>query len=216
WIDRLQLCDDQGACNITCPSLLPEDYIAPEEPDYMYENQWIDGDSSIMEDVSSLDGTIHSLETVDYNCTVELILENIFGETETIALGETTIGPQNAFSFNVAAADLPFKTIGMIATATIKLTTHYPLGDGTTRDIEEHTAQRYYTHNWVNGTITHFNEQEFQETFNSIGFQKSDESVGIRIYDQEGNLAGFVLEAGFEEVEDEQPDTDSDTGVIPE
>jgi len=214
WIDHLQFCDENGACNLACSPLLPEDYIPGEEVDRLISGSWSDEDNEMMTGQSSLSGIIANVSGVDAIVRLVLEVHSAMGQTITVPISDLTLAQGASSSFSVPASALPFNTPGFIGSARIHTIVKH--GDTWDDDISpDWSAPRYYRHN-ADGTIDHFSEAVFVELFEEYSFRVADGVAPVNIID-DGEIAGQLFSERFGSAEFDESlwDTDEDTDTDP-
>ncbi|MBN2718926.1 MAG: hypothetical protein JXX14_23975, partial [Deltaproteobacteria bacterium] len=211
WLDELQFCDDRDGCNIQLPTMNPPDWVAPDEDPYFYDVTWSGDNSDIIENAATLSGAIRVLEDTPTPCTVTAQFEAVLGERIDAILGDYICTPGVDISFNINASDLPFNTAGMISQANILVTTSFSNSSGTITTFNNIADMRYYHHN-TDGTITHFTEEVFQDTYDGYWF-KSDPAVNNRLplLDEDSDVVGEIesVQEGVDLNGPDGPDTDT-------
>jgi hypothetical protein len=106
----------------------------------------------------------------------------------------------------------PYDVSGMIALAELYITRSYTSSDGTIQTRRESAGFRHYRHN-SNGTITHFNEQVFQETFNGLWFWGGPGYNTLPLTDENGTVIGEIVKEQESFDLNGPPPVDTDTAV---
>ena len=216
WIDDIRFCDNLGDCNISCPEKDPAHYSAPESSDVLYDSTIVDGDSAIVENVDYIGGEVHIEMDRTAVCEVEAVFRTAMNMTETISLGEHTFTPGVEIPFYFTADELPFDLQGLIVEMTIVTIEQRTAVDGNTYTFRENAGSRYYTHN-SDDTITHFNEQEFFDTYYGFTFLGTGAGTEIPLLDELNNVGGYIVaeEILLDEdlVLEDDTETDTDTSV---
>ncbi|MBN2529172.1 MAG: hypothetical protein JXR76_22475 [Deltaproteobacteria bacterium] len=220
WMDDLRFCDDLGDCNIACPPLTPPTYTAPDLDEKLFETVVTGEDSAIVENVTSIDGIVRSIDDSTVICDIEAVFHGPMNKTEKLSLGQYTFALGTEIPFAISAADLPFNTPGMITDMGITVIEYRTAPDGSTYTQKNFTGGRYYKHN-SDGTITHFNNEEFIDTFDGYMFKSPNPYAGIPLVDSNGNVNGRILNVQIivdEEFDlssiDTETDPDTDTAII--
>jgi len=207
WIDQLQFCDENGACNVTCPSLLPEGYIAPDPTPVFFETHFQNEDSGIMTGQSSLDGVI--INRVSYNAQIraELVVTDAFANQTTISVANTQLSPGASAVFSVPAASLPLADERMVNMARIRVTQIVDAGPPENAIVRHISDTRYYRHDGT-GTISHFDEEVFHDIYHGGLYQLPGNGVSMPVPDDPGILL-ISIGGNIEDVEVNNGDTDS-------
>ncbi len=212
WLDHLQFCDNNDGCNIQLPSLIPEEVLAEEEVAETSTVTWAGDNSEIVEDVNALEGVLQPQVDESLPCTVEFIYTAAAGAWMNVPLGNYTCSPGADIPFSVNVSNLPYDVSGMIALAELYITRSYTSSDGTIQTRRESAGSRHYRHN-SNGTISHFNEQVFQETFSGLWFWGGPGYNTLPLTDENGTVIGEIVKEQESFDLNGPPPVDTDTVV---
>ncbi len=218
WIDQLRFCDENGACNAGCPSLLPDDYSSPEEVGSTFEIHFSGEKNDIVTGQTSLQGTITNSTSDAVIATAELESTTVDAMQSRVSIGTINLAPGETISFAVLMEDLPFLNPGYVSVARIRLVQNFEDDMGVQRNRIEHSTIRYYSVDNGSSTFSHFNAEVFQETYRGAYYAipNLDWSTLRSIIEQAPPGTEIHLFSGTVPIlpDDLMPDTDSDTVPI--
>jgi hypothetical protein len=163
YLDRLRFCDENGACNVGCPSLRTNESDSALPP---IQILWDDEDSDHSANRSSLSVYFHNRSQTNYTGRAIVSLTTGLNNSARIDLGNISIAAGQTIAKTVSASALPFCAPGVVVIANISFFTAIEAFYATTR---------HYLFNSGCQTFSTFSAEYFDEVLDGYLYQMPEE-----------------------------------------
>jgi hypothetical protein len=175
WIDDLKFCDNNGACNLACPTAkLPGTDAEDTSPEYTVT--FGDGESDIITDADGIN--IHVKNNLNDQKEVKILLTgnsafDLNGETD---LGNFTIPANGSVDVNTTTNTLPVQQTGIIIVGQVSITENVTDENGVEQTELRIAPENIYYRLGENNKVTYFNEDTFMNDFDGYYFNQEDDT----------------------------------------